>query len=147
MQLARLRAIFMLQRLLPSRSRTDQRGQSLVELAVMGMVLGLILAGVLDLGRAYFAYIAVTDAAAEGAGYGAAFPSAGEEEIKDRVVGSSGGLVSIDRDMVVIDRDTDTITVTVTLSHTLLTPFIQALVEGNTTIPLRQQAVQRILTQ
>jgi len=135
----------MIQRLLLSQPGTeDQRGQSLVELAVVGLVLSLILAGVLDLGRAYFAYIAVTDAAAEGANYGAVFPAADQDEIKDRVVGASGGLVSIDRDMVVVDRGAEAITVTVTYSHTLLTPFIQA-IGGGDTIPLRQRAVHRIL--
>ena len=125
----------------------DQRGQGLVELALGGLILALILAGVLDLGRAYFAYIAVADAAAEGAAYGAAFPDKSESEIKDRVVGASGGLVSIDPGLVEVDSDgAETITVTVTYNHTLLTPFIQALVEGGT-IPLRQRVIQRILSE
>ena len=137
----------MIKRLLPSQPGIEgQRGQSLVELAVVGLVLSLILAGVVDLGRAYFAYIAVADAAAEGAGYGAAFPDTGEDEIKDRVVGASGGLVSIDREMVVVNHGAEAITVTVTYSHALLTPFVQA-IGGGDTIPLRQRAVHRILSE
>jgi Flp pilus assembly protein TadG len=48
----------------------EERGQSLVELAVVFMLLMLILAGVADLGRAFFTYIALRDAAQEGAAYG-----------------------------------------------------------------------------
>jgi len=141
----KVRAIPMVHRLLMSQAWIeDQRGQGLVELALVGLALALILAGVLDLGRAYFAYIAMADAAAEGAAYGAAFPDKSEGEIKDRVVGASGGLVSIERDMVVVDRDAETITVIVTYNHTLLTPFLQAIVGGDT-IALRQRAAQQIL--
>jgi len=141
----------MIRRLLLSQAWIeDQCGQGLVELALVGLALTFILAGVLDLGRAYFAYIAVADAAAEGAAYGAMVnpcdPSDEEviEEIKDRVAKASGGLVCIDRDLVVVDCDAETITVTVTYSHTLLTPFIQALVGGDT-LALRQWAAQQIL--
>lgn len=45
-------------------------GQSLVELALVLMLLFLILAGLVDLGRALNAYIVVTNAAREGARYG-----------------------------------------------------------------------------
>ena len=138
----------MIERLLLSQPGIeDQRGQGLVELALVGLVLALILAGVLDLGRAYFAYIAVADAAAEGANYGAAFPGTSVDGIKDRVVGASGGLVSIDPDLVSVISDTQSITVAVTYNHSLLTPFIQALVGGNTTIPLRQQVVHQVLSE
>jgi Flp pilus assembly protein TadG len=55
-----------------------QSGQSLFEFAVILPVLLIILAGLLDLGRLYYAYVAVTDVAGEGAGYAAAFlPSSG----------------------------------------------------------------------
>lgn len=49
-------------------------GQSLVEFAITLPVLLMILLGVLDLGRLFFAYIAVNNAAREGARYGAEFP-------------------------------------------------------------------------
>ncbi len=49
-------------------------GQSLVEFAITLPVLLLILVGVLDLGRLYFAYVAVVNSAREGARYGAEFP-------------------------------------------------------------------------
>jgi hypothetical protein len=48
-------------------------GQSIVEFVLVLPVLLIILAGLLDLGRLYFAYVAVTDVAGEGAGYASAF--------------------------------------------------------------------------
>jgi Flp pilus assembly protein TadG len=50
----------------------SERGQNLVELAlVMFFVLVPLLAGVADLGRAFYSYIAITNGAREGARYGA----------------------------------------------------------------------------
>ncbi|MEO1646575.1 MAG: TadE/TadG family type IV pilus assembly protein [Chloroflexota bacterium] len=47
--------------------KEGQKGQSLVELALTLPVLLLLLTGLLDLGRAYFTYIALEEAAAEAA--------------------------------------------------------------------------------
>jgi hypothetical protein len=122
----------------------SQCGQGLVEMALVGVVLVLILSGVIDLGRAYFAYIAVADAATEGAAYGATFSDRSESEITERVVRSSGGGVSIDPNLVSVVADTQSITVTVAYTQTLITPLIQTLV-GEEAIVLRQRAVQPIL--
>jgi hypothetical protein len=46
-----------------------------VELAIGLVVLLLLLAGVIDLGRAFFAFIAMRDAAQEGASYGSLYPT------------------------------------------------------------------------
>jgi Flp pilus assembly protein TadG len=46
-----------------------ESGQSLVELAISILFLFFLLAGVVDLGRAFFTYIALRDAAQEGAAY------------------------------------------------------------------------------
>lgn len=48
----------------------SRRGQSLVELALTLMVLLILLAGAFDLGSAFLTYIALRDAAEEGAIYG-----------------------------------------------------------------------------
>jgi hypothetical protein len=48
----------------------DDSGQSLVELAFSLAFLLLLVAGVIDIGRAFFTYIALRDAAQEGAAYG-----------------------------------------------------------------------------
>ncbi len=46
-----------------------ESGQSLVELAMSMVLLLTLLAGLVDLGRAFFTYIALRDAAQEGASY------------------------------------------------------------------------------
>lgn len=136
----------MIRRLLLSQAWVeDQWGQILVELALMSLVLFLMLAGLIDLGRAYFAYIAVTDAAAEGAAYGATFPDKIPTPgvIEYRAAGASGGLVSIAPENVQVDYDAEAITVTVTYTHTLLTPFMQTMMGEE--IILRQRATKPIL--
>ena len=52
-----------------------ERGQSLVELAISLTVLMWIAVGVLDLGRLYMTYVAIQNAAGEGALYAAIHPS------------------------------------------------------------------------
>jgi Flp pilus assembly protein TadG len=55
--------------------QAHERGAGIVEAAVVIPLLLLILASVVDLGRAYFTYIALIDAAREGARYGAGHPT------------------------------------------------------------------------
>src|SRR3990172_7126738 len=57
------------------RVRNSEKGQSLIELAIMGTVILVLLAGVVDLGRMMYEYLTMRDAAQEGAGYGAVYPS------------------------------------------------------------------------
>ena len=52
-----------------------RKGQSLVEFAVWIVVLLIILAGVVDVGRVLFTFISYRDASEEGAVYGALFPT------------------------------------------------------------------------
>ena len=51
-------------------TRRRERGAKLVEAALVMPLLLIMMAIVVDLGRAYFCYIAVVDAAREGARYG-----------------------------------------------------------------------------
>jgi Flp pilus assembly protein TadG len=51
-----------------------RRGQALVELALMGLLLALLLAGVIDFGRAYYTSVIVENMAGEGAAYAALYP-------------------------------------------------------------------------
>lgn len=55
--------------------RTTEKGQSLVELALVLVFILILLAGVVDLGRMMYEYLTMRDAAQEGAGYGAVYPS------------------------------------------------------------------------
>ncbi len=50
-----------------------RRGQSMVEFALMLPVLVLVIAGIFDLGRAFFASITITNSAREGARYATLF--------------------------------------------------------------------------
>ncbi|MHB0987906.1 MAG: TadE/TadG family type IV pilus assembly protein [Bellilinea sp.] len=56
-------------------NRTTEKGQSLMELALVLIFILILLAGVVDLGRMMFEYLTMRDAAQEGAGYGAVYPS------------------------------------------------------------------------
>lgn len=64
-----------LTQLLSRRRSKQEGGQSLVEVALMMPVLLLMLMGVFDLGRMYFAFIAIQNAAGEGALYAAINPT------------------------------------------------------------------------
>jgi hypothetical protein len=54
--------------------RRPSRGQSLVEFALVTPLLLLVLAGAADLGRAFYAYVAIENAAKEGAFFGSRAP-------------------------------------------------------------------------
>lgn len=56
------------------RRRRRTTGQALVEMALMGTLLGMFLAGAVDLGRAYYTAVVVTSMAGEGASYAAISP-------------------------------------------------------------------------
>lgn len=66
----------------PDNTYVNENGQSLVELAISMMFLLLLVAGTIDLGRAFFTYIALRDAAQEGA----AFASVARDSINDPMV-------------------------------------------------------------
>ena len=51
------------------------RGQSMVELALSFTMLMFLLSATVDVGRAFYAYIAIRDAAQEGAAYGSLNPT------------------------------------------------------------------------
>lgn len=55
----------------------DERGANLVEMALVSMVLLLLVAGVVDIGRAFNNYIIITNAAREGARQGSRLPCNG----------------------------------------------------------------------
>lgn len=69
--------------ILKNKSKRNERGQSLVELAVSLPVLILLLLGTVDFGMAIFSYSILRDAAQEGAFYGS-FNPANKAEIENR---------------------------------------------------------------
>jgi Flp pilus assembly protein TadG len=131
-------------------SRAAQRGQSLVEMAVSLTMLLMLLAGVIDIGRAYYTYLSLRDAAAEGAAYGSIHPT-DTTGIVDRVVGESpGGVVNwsgvtVTTDILVKNCRGGGIKVKVDYSYTLLTPFIGS-IAGTQTLPLSATVVNTILS-
>ena len=139
-------------------SKTE-RGQALVEMALMVVVLVLLLSGVLDLGRAYYAYLALKDAAGEGAYFGSVYPSWADAsdclnpwniEFRVRNAAPSGGLIDWNgpttyvTTTVVSVSATELITVAVTTDYTLAAPFIGA-IAGSQTLPLTAVSTARIL--
>jgi uncharacterized membrane protein len=115
--------------------KKGQRGQSMVEVALAMPVLLLILAGILDVGRAYFTYISLSDAAAEGAAFAAIHPL-DTVQIVERAADASNGLVMLEPDMVsVIVGDLgagNPITVAIEYDYDFITPFISGFVPGGT---------------
>lgn len=73
--------------------RETEKGQSMVELAVSFALIVFVLAGVVDFGRAYFALIALRDAAQEGVIYASVNPS-DVSGIESRVKNSSSSPIN-----------------------------------------------------
>jgi len=100
------------------RSGGAREGQALLEFAVVALVLALMLFGVLEFGRAYFASIAVTNAARDGARVAmdpsrsnadvrsAADNAAGSTELTDVVIERSFTVGNINRVTAIVDFET-----------------------------------------
>jgi len=150
----------------------SRKGQSVVEFVLMLPLLLIILAGLLDVGRLYYAYVAVTDAAAEGATYGAVYPplaAASTCELAQpgdcppdaprdidclcvRAREATRGLVELEAGAISVacpgciepQPSGSTITVTVTYSFTLATPLVNTIVGGGV-LPLRAVASEAVV--
>ncbi len=72
------------------------RGQSLVEFALIAPVLIILVLGVIDYGRVYFAYVSVTNAARNGAHFASDGPVAAADldGIKSAAVADTGELLN-----------------------------------------------------
>jgi Flp pilus assembly protein TadG len=120
----------------PHRSTQSERGQGLTELAIALPILLLLLLGLLDLGRVFWALVALKDATSEGASYAASYPDR-TTEIKERAAESSNAMVELSPDMFTVDYvDPPTagepITVTVMYDFELVGPVAKAIVPGGT---------------
>jgi Flp pilus assembly protein TadG len=105
--------LLMVNRKIP-KDNCSERGQSFAELALTLVVLLILIAGIVDLGRAFFTYIALRDAAQEAAVYGSINPA------------DSSGINS--RGMAVLTNRIDTSTVSI------LPTFSGACANGSNTI-------------
>ncbi len=135
------------------KEKKTEKGQGLVELGVGFMILLFVLGGLIDLGRMYFAFIAVRDAAQEGAVYAAMATTKTEADIRDRVRSSSQlpiDLTEIPDSAITItasdqygEKDLqyacsgDIIMVSVTYQHEFIMPLVSAITDGQ---PLPLQA-------
>ena len=66
----------------------------------------LLLAGMIDLGRGFYSYVVITNAAREGARYGASYPEWGADGVKAKVISEASesgiDLTSDDADVSVV---------------------------------------------
>lgn len=140
-----------------------ESGQALVESALVLLIVVLLIAGLVEFGWAYFRYLAMQDAAGEGAAYAMMFatwhqgdntlPYYNEDpnNIAYRVKNESQSPIL---DWTALDvtvqmpvpsyNPGNQITVTVTYEHDLITPLLSDFISDGT-ITLRAQAVQTIL--
>jgi Flp pilus assembly protein TadG len=76
------------------RRRAKKRGQALVEFALMGLILGMLLAAAVDFGRAYYTALIVENMAGEGAAYAAKWPM---NDLASQ--GCAGGSVQVNKNI------------------------------------------------
>jgi Flp pilus assembly protein TadG len=136
----------------------NEKGQSLIEVALSLTFLLIMLAGAVDLGRIFIAYISMRDAAQEGVAFGSVYPTYCNQIIQ-RVVYSSNNNFMPDASMVTViiggadcasaSQDQACIgqEIVVTISnpaYPLTMPFIGSAL-GNQTIPLEVTTRDTIL--
>jgi len=131
-----------------------ERGQALVELAILLPILLVILLGVIDFGRVFYAYVTITNASREGARYGSLNPPISTEncdedcegcmDIKQRAIDEAANTVTIDISKVTVSCDDpdhpSTITVTVDFEFETLffgnLPFIRDWFDPGGKVPI-----------
>lgn len=142
-------------RLKPKGEQTHRRGQSLVEFALSMTLMLILLGAIFDAGRAYVTYLAMHEAAQEGASYGTVARSSGESvetvkgKIKARVRESANGPIAFsDPSQVAVSVELEDlrgasgswcaenlVKVTTAYTFTVSAPFIGMFI-GSQTIPL-----------
>lgn len=136
----------------PLFTKKNERGQSLVELAISLLVLLFLLAGVVEFGIAFFQFIQLRDAAQEGALYGSINPG-DTNGIITRVRNASDEPINLaDEDLVDVTVTVNgpacagnSVTVLVEFDHQIFMPFVTAFI-GSSTINLDGSVTDTILT-
>lgn len=118
-----------------ARRRRNERGQGLLEFAAVVPIFLLIVMGVIDFGVGLKTWIQITNAAREGARYGAVHCSAGEIDgtpvidlVEDRAIDSATGL-GLDSSNVdvssncVAGNSTESVNVTIEYDYNLISPL------------------------
>ncbi len=127
----------------------QERGQSIVEFAIVLPLLVLLLMGVADVGRAYYILVSLNDAASEGATYASINPS-DLDGIQLRTVEATDGLMEPDRTNVNVIYPAQlvsgaAITVTAQYDMQLFTPMFEGMFPDNV-VHVRGQATQPIIS-
>jgi hypothetical protein len=133
--------------------KASEKGQSLMEFGISFLIFVILMAGIVDLGRLFFTYMALKDAAQEGAAFGSVHPMK-YNEIHRRVMGISKFPINFSDEnlvglLVEIDYDGgpcagEEITVTVWTDYTIMMPLMGTLI-GTQTVPLSASATDHIL--
>jgi Flp pilus assembly protein TadG len=134
----------------------NERGQSLVELAISLVILLYLLSGAVEFGIAFFQFVQLRDAAQEGALYGSMNPT-DTADITARVRAASSSPIdlsinNVDTGVTVAinypdgdDCEGNGIQVVVTHNHRIFMPFIPQLI-GRNMIPLTATVTDTILS-
>lgn len=132
-------------------STRSEKGQSLAEMTMVTILLLILIAGIVDLGRAFFHYMALRDAVQEGAVYASINPTL-TVEIKNHVLDTSelvaGMITSDDITVEVIEKACTGNSIRVTAIYDdfkITMPFLGTLV-GKQTIPIRASVTDTILS-
>ncbi|MDD1776120.1 MAG: pilus assembly protein [Candidatus Methanomethylicus sp.] len=125
----------------------NHKGQSLVETAIFLLLILWLLAGAVDFGMGFFSFVAIRDAAQEGALYGTICQNSGK--IITRVQTSSTRPVNLATTTITVSAPSGTsqgqpLTVTVIYNYPVSTPLISTFV-GSGTIPIRASATSTII--
>ncbi|HET7090925.1 MAG TPA: TadE/TadG family type IV pilus assembly protein [Anaerolineae bacterium] len=140
-----------------SNSHTPERGQSLLEFAIALPVLLILLLGVLDVGRMYFTFLAIQNAAGEGALFAAIKPKCiqpsdcpdPDNALYRATHESPAGLIDWQR--VTIEAELPSpliegapITITLHYEYDILTPLLSPLLPDGK-LRLKARAVQNVI--
>jgi hypothetical protein len=130
-----------------------EQGQGLVEFSLVAIILLVLLVGLLDLGRALFTYMAMRDAAQEGATYGSIYPGENASIVlrtrdtsKRPVDLTDTSLVDVQVRLLGPACAGSGIEVEVVYPEFPLTTPLLASILGNDTIPIRAKVTDTILT-
>jgi Flp pilus assembly protein TadG len=139
--------------LIPQKVRITPKGQSLIEFALTLVIILMLLAGIVDLGRAIFTYLALRDGAQEGASFALYNPTISNATLNNRICSSSNllqtecaaGNVSATMTIGGAACTGGSILVQVTYPNfTLVTPFLGTIL-GRQTIPITARVTDTIL--
>jgi uncharacterized membrane protein len=120
------------------REASGQRGQALVEAALLLPILLIVTLGAIDFGRLYFAHTAIANAAREGAmcaSYNGFCPGGASGAAEAEVGGALAGGIATD-----VASDGETVTVTVTYTFESAT----AAILGQRSFPISARATMVI---